>query len=88
MNFAQVVYFICAATSLACAVLLGRSYMRTRARLLLWASLCFAGMAFNNSLLFVDLVLIGPDISLVIPRTVCSFVGMSLLVYGLIMDSP
>ena len=36
------VYVLCLLTSLACAVLLLRSYRQTRIRLLLWSGLCFA----------------------------------------------
>ena len=47
----QLVYLLCALTSLACAVLLLRGYFRTRVRLLLWSGLCFVGLALNNALL-------------------------------------
>ena len=56
------VYLLCAATSLACAVLLLRGYLRTRARFLLWSSLCFACLAVNNLILFVDKVVL-PDVN-------------------------
>ena len=49
-----IVCVLCALTSLACAVLLLRGYFRTRARLLLWTGLCFAGLFINNMLLIVD----------------------------------
>jgi hypothetical protein len=49
-----IVYVLCALTSLACAVLVLRSYFRSRARLLLWTGLCFAGLCLNNVLLVVD----------------------------------
>lgn len=39
----SIVYILCAITSLACAVLLLRSFRRTRARLLLWSGISFAG---------------------------------------------
>ena len=41
-----------------CAGLLTRSYLANRSRLLLWSTLCFVGLALNNILLFVDLVLV------------------------------
>ena len=52
------VYMLCAATSLACAVLLLRGYRRSGARFLLWSSLCFVGLALNNVILFVDKVVL------------------------------
>ena len=39
------VYILCFLTSSACAWLLGRSYLRSKARLLLWASACFLLLA-------------------------------------------
>jgi hypothetical protein len=79
------VYLLCAATSIACAVLLVRGYRASRTRLLLWSSLCFVGLAVNNALLFVDLVLVpGADFSLV--RTAAAAVGVAALVFGLVWD--
>ena len=52
----QLVYVLCALTSLACAILLLRGYFRTRVRLLLWSGLCFAGLALNNALLVYGLI--------------------------------
>ena len=51
------VYALCALTSLVCAWLLLRAYQRQRTRLLLWSSVSFAGLALNNVLLFIDLIL-------------------------------
>ena len=83
---AEAVYILCAATSLACAVLLVRGYTRSRARFLLWSSLCFLGLALNNVLLFIDKVMV-PDRDLATWRTGAALVGLSLLVYGLIWDA-
>lgn len=80
------VYVLCAATSLACAVLLVRGYRATRTRLLLWSSICFVGLAVNNVLLFVDLVM-APGIDLSLVRTVAAAVGVLVLVYGLVWDA-
>lgn len=82
----EAVYILCAATSLACAGLLLRGYLRNRTRLLLWSSLCFIGLALNNILLFVDLVII-PDTNLSVWRSIAALVGISLLIYGLIWDA-
>ncbi len=86
MTIADVVFLLCAATSLACAVLLLRGYARNRVPLLLWSSLCFVGLAVNNVLLVVDLVVIpGRDLSLV--RHTTALVALALLVFGLVWDS-
>ncbi|HUQ02178.1 MAG TPA: DUF5985 family protein [Kofleriaceae bacterium] len=83
---AELIYVLCAVTSTLCAVLLTRSYFRTRTRMLLWSALGFVGLAVNNILLFVDLAVIGPHIDLSIPRTVTALVGMVLIVVGLIWE--
>ena len=83
---AEVVYLLCAATSIGCAVLLFRGYRASRTRLLFWASCCFLGLAINNVMLFIDLVLL-PDIDLFWYRTVPALVAMLLLLYGVIWES-
>lgn len=83
---AELVYLLCALTSFACAALLIRSYRSARTRLLLWSSLCFAGLAANNSLLFVDLVLTPPDFDLSIYRGCLALGSMLVLIYGLIWE--
>jgi hypothetical protein len=83
---AEAVYILCALTSLACAVLLLRGYSHSRVRLLFWSGLCFVGLAINNTLLFVDLVLV-PQIDLSFLRNIPNLVGIILLLYGLIWES-
>jgi hypothetical protein len=82
---AAAVYVLCALTSLACAVLLLRSYARRRVRLLLWSGLCFAGLTANNVLLFVDLVII-PEHDLSLARNLTALASALLLLFGLIWD--
>lgn len=79
------VYLLCAATSILCAVLLVRSYLATRTRLLLWSALCFSGLALNNLILVIDKATAEIDLSLV--RSLPALVGMLLLLYGLIWES-
>jgi hypothetical protein len=80
---AETVYLLCAATSVACAVLLLRGYRTNRTRLLFWSSLCFAGLALNNVLLFVDLVVV-PELDLSLPRTLAALAGLIALLAGLV----
>jgi hypothetical protein len=84
---AEFVYSLCTITSILCAVLLLRGYRQSQTRLLFWSSLCFVGLALNNALLLVDLYLV-PNIDLFVLRTGIALVGMSVLIYGLIWDSP
>ena len=80
------VYFLCALTSLTCALLLVRGYLRNRVALLLWTALCFCALALNNVMLLVD-VLAGPAVDLAVARKVPALVGVVLLLHGLIADS-
>ena len=86
---AEAVYLLCALASVVCALMLFRAFLRTQMRLLLWSSLCFAGMCVNNVLLFIDLVVIPDlDLGLVPVRIGVALVGATLLLYGLIWDAP
>jgi hypothetical protein len=69
-----------------CAVLLLRAYASVRKRLLLWAGLCFAGLAASNALVVADLFVI-PGIDLYRWRLAVAAAAMLLLVYGLIFES-
>ena len=84
---AEAVYLLCAATSLACAVLLLRGYVRQRTRLLLWSSLCFVCLAANNALLFVDLIMMPDATYLAIWRSLTALIGVVSLLFGLIWES-
>lgn len=83
---ATLVYALCALTSVACALLLLRGYRNSRARLLLWAGLCFAGLAANNILLLVDKRLT-PTVDLSLWRSLPALAGVALLLYGLIWET-
>ena len=88
---AEAVYALCAITSLACAYMLLRGYLRSRARLLLWSSLCFAFLFLNNVLLFVDKVVL-PErddllgVSFAVWRSAAALIGIGLLLIGLVWD--
>jgi hypothetical protein len=79
---AELIYVLCAATSVLCAVLLVRGYRASRSGLLLWSALCFVFLGVNNVLLLVDLVIV-PAIDLAPFRTGTALIGMTVLVFGL-----
>jgi len=83
---AELVYLLCAATSVLCAVLLFNGYRRSRTQLLFWSSVCFLGLALNNVLLFVDLVVV-PTVDLSVLRTSVAAVSMLTLCLGLVWES-
>ncbi|HTG31525.1 MAG TPA: DUF5985 family protein [Thermoanaerobaculia bacterium] len=83
---ASVVYALCALTSGLCAVLLGRAYRNSEARLLLWSSLAFAGLTLNNLVLFVDLIVV-PTVDLSLYRSLLAALSVMVLLLGLIWDS-
>jgi hypothetical protein len=81
-----VVYLLCAATCLLCAILLFRGYARTGVRLLFWSGLCFLGLMLNNGMLYVDNIVLPkriPDTWLEIP----ALIAIMLLLFGLVWES-
>jgi hypothetical protein len=82
---ASLVYFLCFLTSSACAFLLGRGYLASRAELLLWSSICFGFLAASNLLLVVDLILL-PSQDLSLPRTLLALAGIGTLLFGFIWN--
>jgi hypothetical protein len=82
---ADVVFVLCALTSLGCAVLLLRGYRKGRARLLLWSGLCFAFLFVNNVMMFLDMRIFR-DVDLSLWRSLPGLFGIGLLVFGLIWD--
>jgi len=85
MTFATFVFLLCLAASLACTALLLRGYLRSRARLLFWAALCFVGLSLNNLLLVLD-VLALPDIDLRVPRLAASLAAVLVLLYAFVWE--
>jgi hypothetical protein len=81
-----IVYLLCATTSLGCTILLFRSLRKGRSKLIMWSAMCFLGLTIANVLLVIDLV-VTPNIDLSLWRTVITFVGASLLLFGLIRSS-
>lgn len=82
---AEAVYVLCMLTSLFCAVLLLRSYRAQRSPLLLWSTVCFAGLAAGNALLVVDLIVL-PSIDLRLLRATISFGSLFALLGALVWE--
>jgi hypothetical protein len=83
---ATAIYTLDALTALLCTALLLRAYLRGRYRLLLWSSICFAGLTLTNILLVIDKIAL-PTIDLTPWRTAIALVSMAILLYGMIWDS-
>ena len=81
-----IVYVLCAATSLACALLLLRGYRQSGARLLLWSGLFFACLFINNILLIIDLRIM-TEVDLAVTRLVPAVIGVCLLLYGMVWEA-
>ena len=63
-----------------------RQYLRVRSRLLLWSVICFVGLAANNVLVYVDMVMFtGVDLSLY--RAVAGTIAVAIMVYGLVWET-
>lgn len=81
MTLATLVYLLCFAASLSCAVLLLAGYARSRSSLLLWTSLGFVGLTVNNLLLVVDLVIL-TGVDLWVARQVTAAIAIGIFLYG------
>lgn len=82
----QIVFSLCAVTSIFIAFLLARAYWQKPSRILFWSAICFAGLALNNIVLFYDLVVTSPDVSYAVLRNVILSISVGSLIYGLIWD--
>lgn len=75
-----ILYFLCFAVSTTCAVMLLRSWARTRVALLLWSGIGFTGIALNNLLLVIDNS-IAADLSAW--RSLPTLIGLVIFIWGL-----
>jgi hypothetical protein len=83
--FPAAVYILCFLTSAACAWLLGRSYLKSKAQLLLWSSISFVFLALNNLVLVLDLVVWpAPEVDLRLPRLLLALAASCSLLFGFI----
>lgn len=85
-TFKIILILIALLTSLACTVLLFRSYFASRTGILLWAALCFVGLSINSLVLFIDVVVL-PEVDLRILRLTASLAGMLFLIFGFIRET-
>ena len=85
-TFNLILYLMAVLTCIACTVLLGRSYMHTGVRLLLWGTLCFVGLSISNVLLFFDLIVFA-ELDLRPWRLASAVVGLAFLLYGFIFEA-
>lgn len=83
--FPTAVYILCFLTSATCAWLLGRSYIASRSRFLLWSSVCFIFLALNNLALVLDLVVWpSPEVDLRLPRLLLALAAVSSMLFGFV----
>lgn len=80
------IYLLCAATAVICAALLWRSHRKNGVRLLFWSSVCFAGLAVESLLLYVDRITL-PYVDLSLYRHLIGLAALACLIYGLVWDS-
>jgi hypothetical protein len=81
----EIIYSLCALTSLSCTYLLAKAYLRTPSSLLLWSSVCFLGLAFSNALLILDLIVF-PQTDYGLLRTSITLFSYSVLLFGLVWN--
>ncbi len=55
-------------------------------RLLMWSSICLAGLTLANIALVVNVVML-PDVDLRLARLVPSAIGLACLTYGFLSDN-
>ena len=83
--FPTMVYLLCFATSVMCAVLLGRSFRRVRARMLFWSAVCFGLLAVVNFIVILDMIVF-PEIEFRPYRLWLTLLAISVLLFGFIWD--
>ncbi len=78
-----IVYLLCLATSVLCAGLLVRSYLRTRQGLLFWSALSFVLLAVNSFIVVLDMLVLR-NIDLTPWRHAASLAAICVLLYGFV----
>lgn len=85
MNTPALIYGLCLLASATCAGLLGRAYLRTRTRLLLWTAVSFCFFALNNLVLAIDMIVL-PDSDLWVWRQAAAGAGLAVLLFGFVWE--
>ena len=80
-----VVYLLCLATSVICALLLERAWRRTRTRFLMWCAVAFGLLALNNLFVVADMILFR-DIDLWAARQTAGFAAVAVLLYAFVWE--
>jgi len=83
--FPTLVYSLCFATSALCAFLLGRSYFRTRSRMLFWSACCFMLLAVVNGVVILDM-LVYTESNFRPVRLWITLIAVAVLLFGFIWD--
>lgn len=83
--FPAAVFVLCILTSGGCALVLARSYIRSRRRLMMWSALCFTFLTLNNIVLFLEGTgIVAADLAYV--RASLSLAAVAVLLFGFIWD--
>lgn len=85
MNAPALIYGLCLAASAGCAALLGRAYLRSRTRLLLWTAAAFCFFALNNLALVIDMLVL-PSVDLWAWRQAAAAAGLGVLLFGFVWE--
>jgi hypothetical protein len=85
LTLGSAIYILCLLSSVACAWLLVRSYVRSKTRLLLWSAACFFFLAINNLLVVIDLMVL-PSLDLSLVRQGTAMVAVLVLLIGFIWE--
>ena len=83
---ASLIYLLCAATALACAVVLWNNFRSSRTGMVFWSSVCFLGLATESLLLYVDRIAF-PRVDLSAYRHVVGLVALASLLFAFIWGS-
>ncbi len=82
----SVVYSLCLLTSILCTVLLVRSWLSSRSRLLLFSAICFAFLALNNLFVVADMLILSTQ-NLTLWRQFSAVAALGVLLYGFIWEA-
>jgi hypothetical protein len=85
VNGPTLIYGLCLVASASCAALLGRAYLRSRTRLLLWTAVSFCFFALNNLALVIDMLVL-PGVDLWVWRQAAAGAGLTILIFGFVWE--